>query len=358
MGYKKRMIRRIVIVGMLVFSLTYCGSTAVSVKEEVPENESANIPDDAENKESGGEKAESETPETRIEVSCYSERPIWDIPVFRAKDKESVKGYLSGMPEGYLTYKEVEERGVIQRIWQNSKEEKKQREKFDKQWLDFYQQATRKDLKWNVKKGEAYHDMAVEEAVVILSYTIEGDPIYDYLSCINGDYYFYSDNSRDAYGSGSYDGSYKDLRVINEKDENGNEYSSFYLVKDREMTNKEIKRMIQSEEGYDIEEIVNVYSLNYVLQVDSADSGATVEGYVKEVFSDSSTILICNDVENISNEEYMGDYDIPIEENTVISDGRTLDSIKQGDYVIVTYTGTLAETYPVQIDGIVAITVN
>ena len=54
----------------------------------------------------------------------------------------------------------------------------------------------------------------------------------------------------------------------------------------------------------------------------------------------------------------MGDYLIRIEEYTVISDGRTLDSIEQGDYIIVTYTGTLAETWPVQIDGVTAITVN
>ena len=61
----------------------------------------------------------------------------------------------------------------------------------------------------------------------------------------------------------------KDLRAINEKDEDGNEYSNFYLVKDKKMTNKEIKKMIQSEEGYDIEELMNVYSLNYVLHDDS-----------------------------------------------------------------------------------------
>lgn len=93
-------------------------------------------------------------------------------------------------------------------------------------------------------------------------------------------------------------------------------------------------------------------------QSGSADTSATVEGYVKKVCSDSSTILICDDFEDISDKEYLGDYLIRIEEYTVISDGRTLDSIEQGDYIIVTYTGTLAETWPVQIDGVTAITVN
>lgn len=280
MGYfKKGTIRRIVIAGVLVFSLTYCGSTAVSVKEKTPENETAKVLDN-EGKEDKNQKAEvSETPkaapetsgnktseEERTEISCTSERPISDIPVYSAEDKKEVKDYLGGLPNRYLTYEEAVEWGMIQRIWWNSKEDKKQQKKFDKQWLDFYQLVTRNDLKWNVNKGEIYHDLAVEKALVLLSYTVEGDPIYDYISCINGDYYFYSDSSKDEYGGGYYDGSYKDLRAINEKDEEGNEYSSFYLVRDKKITDKEIKKMIQSEEGYDLEEITEVYSLDYVLE--------------------------------------------------------------------------------------------
>lgn len=282
MGYfKKGTIRRIVIAGVLVFSLTYCGSTAVSVKEKNQENEAAKVLDDAEGKDKSRKAQVSETPkaasetsgnkaseEERTEISCISERPMSDIPVYSAEDKKEVKDYLGGLPNRYLTYEEVEERGMIQRIWWNSKEDKKQQKKFDKQWLDFYQLATRNDLKWNAKKGEGYHDLAVEKALVFLSYTVEGDPIYDYLSCINGEYYFYSDSSKDEYGGGYYDGSYKDLRVITEKDEEGNGYSGFYLVRDKKITDKEIKKMIQSEEGYDLEEITEVYSLDYVLEND------------------------------------------------------------------------------------------
>lgn len=280
MGYfKKGMIRRFIIAGVLVFSLTYCGSTPVSVEEKTPEKETAKVLN-GQREEGKTQKAEvSETPKTapetsgnkiseeeRTEISCISERPVSDIPVYSAEDKKKVKDYLGGLPNRYLTYEEAEERGMIQRIWWDSKKDKKQRKKFDKQWLDFYQLVTRNDLEWNAKKGEMYHDLAVEKALVLLSYTVEGDPIYDYLSCINGDYYFYSDSSKDEYGGGYYDGSYKDLRVINEKDEEGNEYSSFYLVRDREITDKEIKKMIQSEEGYDLEEITEVYSLDYVLE--------------------------------------------------------------------------------------------
>lgn len=82
---------------------------------------------------------------------------------------------------------------------------------------------------------------------------------------------------------------------------------------------------------------------------------ATVEGYVKQVYPGDGRILICYKLENTRTEEYMGDCYIPIEEDTVFSDGRTLDSVQQGEHIIATYTGTLAEIYPAEIDGTVSI---
>jgi hypothetical protein len=86
-----------------------------------------------------------------------------------------------------------------------------------------------------------------------------------------------------------------------------------------------------------------------------ATNSAIVEGYVRKVELDESRILICYDLKNISNEEYMGDCYIPIEEDTVISDDRTPDSIEQGERIIATYTGTLAESCPAQINGTILI---
>ena len=51
----------------------------------------------------------------------------------------------------------------------------------------------------------------------------------------------------------------------------------------------------------------------------------------------------------------MGDCYIPIEADTVISDDRTPDSIEQGERIIATYTGTLAESCPAQINGTILI---
>lgn len=82
-----------------------------------------------------------------------------------------------------------------------------------------------------------------------------------------------------------------------------------------------------------------------------AANSATVEGYVRKVDLEDSRLFICYDLKNISNEEYIGDCWIPIEEDTVISDDRTLDSIEQGEHIIATYTGTFAESFPAQILG-------
>ena len=88
----------------------------------------------------------------------------------------------------------------------------------------------------------------------------------------------------------------------------------------------------------------------------STETGtAAVDGYVKQVLLDERQILICYDLTNTTNEEYLGDCYIPIEENTVLADGRTLESIKQGEHVIATYTGTLAEVFPAEIDGTVLV---
>ena len=88
---------------------------------------------------------------------------------------------------------------------------------------------------------------------------------------------------------------------------------------------------------------------------DTGTAGATIEGYVKQVDPDNRMILICYDPEDISDENYLGDCCIPVEEGTVLADGRTLDSIQPGEHILATYTGTLAEVFPAEVDGTVRI---
>lgn len=93
----------------------------------------------------------------------------------------------------------------------------------------------------------------------------------------------------------------------------------------------------------------------YDYKSNMVNANATIEGYVKKVYLEDKKILVCYDINNISNEEYMGDCYIPIEKGTVFADGRALESIEQGDHIIATYTGTLAEVFPEEIDGTVLI---
>ena len=41
-------------------------------------------------------------------------------------------------------------------------------------------------------------------AIVICQYTVEGDPILQYVSSVNGKFYYVEDSTRDAYGSEKY----------------------------------------------------------------------------------------------------------------------------------------------------------
>ncbi len=99
--------------------------------------------------------------------------------------------------------------------------------------------------------------------------------------------------------------------------------------------------------------VIIVYHYNF--KSSTVSSSAIVEGYVKKVYPEEGKILICYEIRDILNEEYMGDCYIPIEKDTVISDGRTLDSIEQGEHIIAIYTGTLAEVHPAEIDGTVLV---
>ncbi len=99
--------------------------------------------------------------------------------------------------------------------------------------------------------------------------------------------------------------------------------------------------------------VIIVYHYNF--KSSTVSSSAIVEGYVKKVYPEEGKILICYEIRDILNEEYMGDCYIPIEKDTVISDGRTLDSIVQGEHIIAIYTGTLAEVHPAEIDGTVLV---
>lgn len=172
-----------------------------------------------------------------------------NVPIYGVGDREKLEEYLATLPEKYLSGKKVKKLGFLVGYGQQFYSEK-QRANFKKIWLDFFE--TTKEHQKREK------DIGCERAVVIVNYTIEGDPIYDYISYINGEYYLYVDSSRDRFGSGEpFDAVYEKMVSNTAKDDE----IYYYLLKDSAMSEKQLKKHLRSEYGYDPEEIYEVYYL-------------------------------------------------------------------------------------------------
>lgn len=102
--------------------------------------------------------------------------------------------------------------------------------------------------------------------------------------------------------------------------------------------------------------IVCVIAFFYLKSM-KAGGVASVEGYVKTVDAQSSTILICESKEDATSAESMGDYSIVVQEDTQFKEGVSLDTLAPGDCIIVEYTGDVLEVYPAVIEGATYITI-
>ena len=80
--------------------------------------------------------------------------------------------------------------------------------------------------------------------------------------------------------------------------------------------------------------IIVIIGYHYNFKSGTVSNSTIIEGYVKQVYPEEGKILICYEIRNILNKEYMGDCYIPIEKVTVISDGRTLDSIEKENILL------------------------
>jgi len=181
------------------------------------------------------------------------------IPVYSAKEKKKVKKYLAGLPDKFLSFREAKDLGIIRNVEQSYLLKEKEEEYFTEQWIQFCQKIMDNRTCWETANSpEARHDITCEAAVVIVAYTVEGDPIYDYISYINGEYYWYSDSSKDKFGGGYLDGRYKEMRIITEKTKK-RKGKGFYLVADTNMTDKQIIKMLWSDEGYDEKKFAPVF---------------------------------------------------------------------------------------------------
>lgn len=183
-----------------------------------------------------------------------------NIPVYSKNEKKKIKKYLASLPDN-LTEKKAKEMGIVIEGYDYRK-----KNKFKNEWLDFYKY---------VKKGEdifrtgkpAYFEYQYMAAIVVLKYTVEGDACYDYISFINGEYYVYSDSSRDKYRASSWDGyseigTYKFLKKfkVEYKTLDKDKYLSieYSLFKKMDITNKEANKLFVQNNSY-VKKYYNVF---------------------------------------------------------------------------------------------------
>lgn len=102
-----------------------------------------------------------------------------EIKILTKYDK--IKGLLSKYPKD-LTSKQASYQGIVTI----------ENESFDKSSKTIWEQFLK-----NVKNKK-------DCAIVICQYTVEGDPILQYISNVNGKFYYVEDSTRDTYGSEKY----------------------------------------------------------------------------------------------------------------------------------------------------------
>ena len=182
-----------------------------------------------------------------------------NVPVYGKSEKNKIKKYLASLPCS-ITEKKAKEMGILIESYDYRK-----KNKFKDEWLSFYKY---------VKKGEdvcrrahicpARQYMA---AIVVLKYTIEGDACYEYISFIDGEYYVYSDSSRDKYKASTWEGyseigTYKFLKKckVEYKTLDKDKYLSieYSLFKKMDITNKEANKLFSQNNSY-VKKYYNIF---------------------------------------------------------------------------------------------------
>ncbi len=285
MGYiKARMIRHMAVIAVSVLCLTACGAAGSNysdgenalekgnpVSEKVSEgnrmkgNDAHNMEEKESQKPDGAEEPHVMAGGADNASSNAYER----IPVYGPEEKEAVRDYLAGLPDGFLSFQKAKKLGIIREGHVNADLKQEQKELFGGQWLSFYSNTKQsKDiLEGNMEKdiGTKY-----EYAVVIVCYTTEGDPIYKYISYSyrSGEFYLYEDASRDRFGCSAskeegFNGSYHGIQW-HIPDGKGEESTDFYLVKNSKISKKKLEKMLDSDEGYDTRQVFPLYSMDYI----------------------------------------------------------------------------------------------
>lgn len=128
-----------------------------------------------------GKSAKDTTTAAKTEKTTKETKKVKKIEIKILSKYDQIKNLLSKYPKE-MTSKETSYQGIVTI----------EDESFDKGSKEIWDQFL-KDVK----------DQK-DCAIVICQYTVEGDPILQYVSNVNGKFYYVEDSTRDAYGSEKY----------------------------------------------------------------------------------------------------------------------------------------------------------
>lgn len=134
-------------------------------------------------------------------------------PGFYSKDKEKIAAWLKKYPDQYDSEEDAYQNQVLLFGYCENKKGKEALDEFVTRW-----KACKKE------------NISYQQALVVLQYTVEGDPIYSYLLNDSGTIYIYEDASRDAYGGGEYEWKTKEIHKKTYQEE-GRKYTEYRFGK-------------------------------------------------------------------------------------------------------------------------------
>lgn len=244
--------------GITACCLIGCGSKVASETENQKAAEEKKEPEE---KTADREADDSKADNTDVKMDDKQEISYTEsgIPVYGEGEKGKIKKYLSSLPDKVDSFQEMKKLGMIGGTHNRILYSEKENNYFDEEWYKFLT-ITRKseERERDRKQGKAVHDISTAIAVVMLSYTTEGDTVYDYISYIDGKYYLYTDYSRDKFGGGEFYGSYEEVVAYTNAKEETVEY---YLIREEDAPKEKWEKWLNAEDGYDMKKINQIYAV-------------------------------------------------------------------------------------------------
>ena len=261
--------RLLLIGGMTACCLIGCGSRVASeTKNQQAASEGEQQEEKADDKEAAvADNVKADNTDVKTDDKQDVSYTDSGIPVYGEDDKGKIKKYLSSLPDKVDSFQKMKKLGIIGGMHNRKLYSQKENNYFDKEWYKFLT-VTRKseDRERNRKQGKGVYDVSTRIAIVMSSYTTEGDTVYDYISYIDGKYYLYTDYSRDRFGGGEFFGSYEE--VVEHTDTKAEAVKYYYLISEEDVPEEKWKKWL-AEDGYDVKKINQVY------MVESSSSDVT-----------------------------------------------------------------------------------